>query len=184
MDTKFVILPYIGYKRNCISLHVFLCKRDKISFVPYIGQNVYTLPNLHRANIILQVLLHLNLKKVRMRNGDSARTRAFCVKGQSVQLPVRATNLGLSASVIARISIQSCVGIDNARDGNVNGEMFLEVFKRDILPLGQSWPGKRSVVALDNAAVHMKYLIDAECLAKDVIALHLPPYYFDYNPIH
>lgn len=122
-----------------------------------------------------------------MRNGDSARTRAFCVKGQSVQLPVRATNLGLCASVIASSSIegiQSYAGIDNARDGNVNGEIFLEVFKRNILPLGQSCPDKRSIVALDNAAVHMKYLIDAECLAKGVIALYLPPYYFDYNPIH
>ena len=117
-----------------------------------------------------------------MRNGDSARTRAFCVKGQSVQLPLRATNLGLCASVIASSSIegiQSCAGIDNARDGNVNGEIFLEVFKRNILPLGQSCP----FVALDNAAVHMKYLIDVECLAEGVIALYLPPYSFDYNPI-
>lgn len=29
----------------------------------------------------------------------------------------------------------------------------------------------------------MKYLIDAECAAKGVIALYLPPYSFDFNPI-
>jgi transposase len=128
----------------------------------------------------------LYVDETNKRNSDCARTRAFCVKGQSVEVPVRATNLGLSASVIASISIegiQSCVGIDIARDGNVNGDKFLEIFKRDILPLCQQWPGKRSVVVLDNAAVHMKYLIDAECSAKGVIALYLPPYSFDYNPI-
>lgn len=120
------------------------------------------------------------------RNGDCARSRVHCVRGEHVQMPLRATNLGLSASVIASISIegiQSSVGVDIARDGNVNAEMFLEIFKRDILPICQAWPGKRSVVILDNAAIHMKYLIDAECAAKGVIALYLPPYSFDFNPI-
>ena len=54
---------------------------------------------------------------------------------------------------------------------------------RDILPICQPWPGKRSVVVLDNAAVHMKNLIEAECAAKGVIVIFLPPYSFDYNPI-
>lgn len=61
--------------------------------------------------------------------------------------------------------------------------MFLKIFKRDILPLCQPWPGKRSVVVLDNAAVRIKYMIDAECSTKGVIALYLPPYSFDYNPM-
>ena len=120
------------------------------------------------------------------RNSDSNRPRAFCVKGQKVTMPIRARNLGLSTSVIASISIEgieSCNGIDIARDGNVTAEMFLEIFTGYILPICQPWPGKRSVVVLDNAAVHMKYLIDAECAARGVIALYLPPYSFDYNPI-
>jgi hypothetical protein len=98
----------------------------------------------------------------------------FCVKGLSVQVPIRATNLDLSANIIASISIegiQSCVGIDIVRDGDVNGEMFLEIFERDILPLCQPWPGKRSVVVLDNAAVHLKYMIDAEQSALQKVLL-------------
>jgi transposase len=128
----------------------------------------------------------LYIDETNKKNGDCARSRVHCVRGQHVQIPVRATNLGFSASVIASISIegiQSSVGVDIARDGNVNGEMFVEIFKRDILPICQAWPGKRSVVILDNAAIHMKYLIDAECAAKGVIALYLPPYSFDFNPI-
>ena len=34
-----------------------------------------------------------------------------------------------------------------------------------------------------DAAVHMKYLIDAECAAYGFIVLYLPPYSFDLNPI-
>lgn len=120
------------------------------------------------------------------RNGDCNRSRVHCVRGELVQIPVRAGNMGLSASIIASISIegiQSCTAIDIARDGNVDAELFLEVFKRDILVLCQPWPGKRSVIILDNAAVHMKYLIDAECDAVGVIVLYLPPYSFDFNPI-
>ena len=101
-----------------------------------------------------------------------------------MKIPSRASNSGLSASIIASISIegiQSCTAIDIAREGNVDGELFLQVLKRDILPICEPWPGRRSV--LDNAAVHMKNLIDAECAAKGVIALYLPPYSFDYNPI-
>ena len=108
------------------------------------------------------------------------------MKGQKVKIPVRAGNIGLSVSLIVSISIegiQSCTAIDIAREGNVDAETFLEVFKRGILVLCQPWPGKRSFIILDNAAVHMKYLIDAECAAYGVIVLYLPPYSFDLNPI-
>ena len=97
----------------------------------------------------------LYVDETNKRNSDCARPRVHCVRGQHVQMPVRATNLGLSASIISSISIegiQSYVGIDIARDGNVTGEMFLAIFKRDIMPICQAWPGKRSVVILDNAA--------------------------------
>lgn len=38
----------------------------------------------------------LYVDETNKRNGDCARTRAICVKGLSVQVPIRATNLGLS----------------------------------------------------------------------------------------
>ena len=128
----------------------------------------------------------LYVDETNKRNGDCARSRVHCVKGQKVQIPVRAGNMGLSASMIASISIegiQSCTSIDIAREGNVDADTFFNVLKRDILVLCQPWPGKRSVIILDNAAIHMKYLIDAECAAHGVIVLYLPPYSFDLNPI-
>ena len=128
----------------------------------------------------------LYVDETNKRNGDCNRSRVHCVRGQLLQIPVRAGNKGLSASIIASISIegiQSCSAVDIARDGNVDAGLFLELFKRDILVLCQPWPGKRSVIILDNAAVHMKYLIDAECAAHGVHVFYLPPYSFDYNPI-
>ena len=36
---------------------------------------------------------------------------------------------------------------------------------------------------MDNAQVHLKLLIDAECLQRDILILYLPPYSFNFNPI-
>ena len=66
------------------------------------------------------------------RNSDCTRSRVHCVRGQVMNIPIRATNLGLSTGCVASISIEgieSCTSIDIACDGNINGETFLEIFK-------------------------------------------------------
>jgi transposase len=111
------------------------------------------------------------------------RNNVHCVAGDSIEIPVQVRNQGNSASIIASMSIegiQSVTAIDIAADGTINADI---AFEYDFLTTCQPWPGKRSIVVLDNAAVHMKHCIDALCFAKGVIAIYLPPYSFDYNPI-
>jgi hypothetical protein len=117
---------------------------------------------------------------------DCHRRYVHCVSGDLIQIPVQVRNQANAASIIASMSIegiQSVTAVAIAEDGNINANIFLEAFQNSILPLCQPWPGKRSVIVLDNAAVHMKHFIDALCYDKGVIALYLPPYSFDYNPI-
>ena len=68
-------------------------------------------------------------------------------------------------------------------EGKTVGERFLQGFIGDILPRCNAFPGRRSVIVMDNAKVHLKLLIDAECLQRYVLFLYLPPYSFDFNPI-
>ena len=121
-------------------------------------------------------------KKIR----DCIRTRVHCPQGDIIDIPVQHRNSGNAASVIASFSlegVQSITPVDINEEGNVDGQRFMQVFKDDILVICEQYPGKRSIVILDNAQVHMKHLIDAACEVAGVIAVYLPPYSFDYNPI-
>lgn len=117
---------------------------------------------------------------------DAVRRRVTCSKGDKITIPSVAKNSGNAASIIASISIegvQSVTVVDNDIDGNIDGMMFLESFKNDILSVCEPFPGERSVIVMDNAAIHMKHLINAACAEVGVLILYLPPYSFDFNPI-
>ena len=64
--------------------------------------------------------------------------------------------------------------VDVNEEGNIDGQRFLEAFIDDIVSVCEAFPGKRSVIVM----VHLKLLIDAECLQRNVLILYLPPYSF------
>jgi DDE superfamily endonuclease len=64
-----------------------------------------------------------------------------------------------------------------------DGALFLKIFKTDVLPICEPYPGDRSVVCMDNAPVHLKAPLQAMCAAKGVHVLFLPMYGYLYNPI-
>jgi DNA-binding ferritin-like protein (Dps family) len=91
-----------------------------------------------------------------------------------------------AASLIASMTIErimSVTVIDVVEEGNVDGERFIDALIDDILVYCEPYPGKRSVIVMDNAQVHMKLLITAACQERGVIVIYLPTYTFDYNPI-
>jgi len=67
--------------------------------------------------------------------------------------------------------------------GAITGEMFLEFLTERVLPNCEAFPGKRSVIILDNATVHQNYRVREACEEKGVKLLFLPPYSPDFNPI-
>ena len=86
-----------------------------------------------------------------------------------------------STSVIASMSIR---GIESATNLPINNaDTFLNVLEFDILLVMNPYPLEKSVLILDNAAVHDKVRIYALCARFGVIVLFLPTYSFDYNPI-
>lgn len=118
--------------------------------------------------------------------GDATRRKAWRPRGDKVSIPVIHSRKGNAASLIASLTLEGIVSvtvIDVVEEGNVDGERFIEALVNDILVHCEPYPGKRSVIVMDNAQVHMKLLITAVCQERGRIVIYLPTYSFDYNPI-
>lgn len=57
------------------------------------------------------------------------------------------------------------------------------IFVQSVLPNCEPFPGRCSVIVMDNAPIHMKPLIEVECARVGVIVLFLPPYGYVLNPV-
>lgn len=88
-------------------------------------------------------------------------------------------NGGVSA--IAALALDGVMSVSTA--DIVDGDVFIDVLKNDILPKMNAYPSPRSVLVLDNASVHMKPAIIHACQLLGVVCLFLPPYSYDLNPI-
>jgi len=91
-------------------------------------------------------------------------------------------------SSISSMSIEGSITnfLVNTAERTVDAALFLDVLKYDILPTMNSYPGDRSVLILDNCAIHQKEAISEICASKEggpVLVLFLPPYSPDFNPI-
>jgi len=69
-------------------------------------------------------------------------------------------------------------------EGSVNRERFIRFLEEQLAPQLTPYPGPRSVVVLDNCAIHhdeeIRRIIVEECGAR---LIYLPPYSPDFNPI-
>lgn len=96
----------------------------------------------------------------------------------------RATFLrGAHYSILPALSINGIEALD-IFEGAVNREKFVGFLREQIAPILNPYPGKRSVVVMDNCAIHheeeIRHLIEDECGAR---LIYLPPYSPDFNPI-
>jgi transposase len=67
--------------------------------------------------------------------------------------------------------------------GSITADLFLEFLQEKILPQCEPFPGKRSVLIMDNASIHKNVLIKTACDEAGVLLQFLPPYSPDFNPI-
>lgn len=67
--------------------------------------------------------------------------------------------------------------------GSITAEIFLAFLKERVLPNCEAYPGRRSVLVMDNASIHKDSRIKALCEEVGVLLVFLPPYSPDFNPI-
>jgi transposase len=67
--------------------------------------------------------------------------------------------------------------------GSFTAELFNKFVAEKVLPLATPYPGPRSVLVMDNAAIHHSDELAEMCAAAGVRLEYLPPYSPDFNPI-
>lgn len=67
--------------------------------------------------------------------------------------------------------------------GSTAADTFNDFIIKDVLPLCNPFPGKRSVLILDNAPIHRSPILKEACGRAGVKLVFLPPYSPDKNPI-
>jgi transposase len=90
--------------------------------------------------------------------GDATRRKAWRPRGDKVSIPVIHSRKGNAASLIASMTIEGIMSvtvIDVVEEGNVDGERFIDALIDDTLVYCEPYPGKRSVIVMDNAQGHM-----------------------------
>jgi transposase len=85
-------------------------------------------------------------------------------------------------SAICSMTVQGIMTADTY-DAGVNADVFLDTLEHRILPFMNPFPGRGSVLVMDNATVHDKDVIIALCIAHNVRVIFLPQYSYDLNPI-
>lgn len=68
-------------------------------------------------------------------------------------------------------------------DGTFDKNAFIKGVKEIVLPHIQCFPGRRSVVILDNASIHHTYTFVRFVNSRGGLVLFTPPYCFDCTPL-
>ena len=89
---------------------------------------------------------------------------------------------GQRCSALCGFDIEGFVGWYITK-GTFDSERFVEGVKQTVIPYIEPFPGKRSVVILDNAKIHHCDEFAALVRQAGGIVLFTPPYCFDCTPL-
>ncbi|KAJ3503155.1 hypothetical protein NMY22_g18348 [Coprinellus aureogranulatus] len=90
---------------------------------------------------------------------------------------------GIRYSILPALTVDGIIALEII-EGSITKDIFLKFLREQVAPTLNPYPGKRSVVLLDNCSIHhdedIRQLIVDECGAR---LIYLPPYSPDFNPI-
>ena len=114
-------------------------------------------------------------------NRDNIRRYGYSFVGES---PVfhRFLSRGNRISAIAAIS-QDGLTCYELVTGTTNGDTFYDFIRGSVIQEMQPFPGKKSVLIMDNCSIHHIAQVKDLLEASGILLVFLPPYSPDYNPI-
>jgi hypothetical protein len=110
------------------------------------------------------------------------RRYGWAPRGQPARIRANLSR-GLRFSVMGALDISGLFAFDIVEKHAVTAETFIHFFLDRVLLNCTPWPGPRSVIIMDNAAVHARDVLMELCNTMGVLLFFLPPYSPDYNPI-
>lgn len=114
---------------------------------------------------------------------NSVRAYGYAIRG----LTPERHNLRVGGKRISAIGVMTTGGIEDAylAEGGVNGDVFEHFVRTSLLPILQPFNGSnpRSVVILDNAAIHHLEQVEDMITGVGAIIRFMPPYSPDLMPL-
>ena len=89
---------------------------------------------------------------------------------------------GKRFSILAALNMDGFVGWGTT-EGTFTRDTFHATFVDAILPHVGAWPGRISIVIMDNASIHVYPQLALACQMRGAVLLYLPPYSPQLNPI-
>ena len=114
-------------------------------------------------------------------NRDQIRKYGYSFIGET---PVycRFLNRGTRISTICAISQEGLLCYE-CITGTTNGDKFYDFVRGSLIPEMQPFPGRKSVLIMDNCSIHHVQEVKDILEATGILFLYLPPYSPDYNPV-
>ena len=113
---------------------------------------------------------------------DMNRTFGWALRGRTPMASKGMLPRGLRRSALCGLDIKGFVNW-YIITGTFKKVQFLEAVRTTVLPHMEPFPGKRSVLILDNASIHHGPELRAMVEAKNCILHYTPPYCFDCTPL-
>uniref|UniRef100_A0A0G4GV28 Tc1-like transposase DDE domain-containing protein n=1 Tax=Chromera velia CCMP2878 TaxID=1169474 RepID=A0A0G4GV28_9ALVE len=115
--------------------------------------------------------------------GDSYRARGWEKKGKTLYIPYSFSKKHVKVNVLAAMAVDGIVGTDVLPDLSVDSVLFEKWLEAFVLSRCGCFPGRRSVLIMDNASFHDAYRLWWLCWSKGVFLLFLPPYCPQFNAV-
>ena len=112
---------------------------------------------------------------------DQLRMFGYALKGERAVCH-RTLTRGTRISAIAAMTSDGVLGYE-LTTGSVNVDRYFDFVRGCLVPCMQPFPGKHSILILDNCSVHHAHHIEAMLYSLGIPVLFLPPYSPDLNPI-
>lgn len=136
----------------------------------------------HIAQIPASCLVFMD--ETHCKPADLRRRYGYAYEGQPAFFYVfnSAHGEGTPCSALCALGIDGMISISTTEE-LMNGEYAFRMLEEEVLPMMRPFPQSKSVLVMDNAPTHNHAAIVDLCNRFGVIAIFLPPYSYDLNPI-
>ena len=179
-EIKRVLKIEVSLSTVCRLLKRYGIARKKIRQIA--KQRCYSLRGMFFAHIVnFDVNMFVWLDESGTDKRDQFRKYGYALRGIT---PIyhRFFSRGERINAIACLSIESIVALELVK-GSVNGVMFYDFLRGNLIPNMQPFPNPQSILIMDNCSIHHTEEVTRLLQSVGIVTIYLPPYSPDLMPL-